>query len=100
MNPVEENLRKQVHWLKDAGCSSSAGVEIYTYLQAADEIARLEAENARLKAGKLNPEEFLTLCHNLHESGSPYTREEFARGCEIFQVILFGPKCGEDKANG
>lgn len=61
-------------------------------------IKQLEEEVLRLRAGRLTPEEFQELCHNLHEAGRPITREQFAAGCLSFQEQLFGhnpedPRC-------
>ena len=50
------------------------------------------SEINRLTSGRLTPEEFQTLCHNLNERGTPCTREEFEKGCVEFQNQLFGEK--------
>lgn len=50
----------------------------------------LLAEIDRVKRGDLTPEEFQSLCHNLHERGTPCTRQEFEQGCVTFADQLFG----------
>lgn len=49
----------------------------------------LVSEVKRLKRGEFTPEEFQTLCHNLHENPS-CTLKVFGEGCHEFQRKLFG----------
>lgn len=55
-----------------------------------DCLARLRAENERLKRGDFTPEELHALCHNLDEKGEPITAQAFCDGCEEYQKQLFG----------
>ena len=48
-------------------------------------------EIERLQSGRLTPEEFNELCHNLHEQGRPLSREEHEAECEKFRDELFSP---------
>ena len=56
-----------------------------------DCVKTLYDEAERLQSGRLTPEEFHELCHNLHEHGTPITREEHRVACERFRDFLFGP---------
>ena len=49
-------------------------------------VKHLQAEVARLKAGKYTPEELQHLCHNLSEEDE----RAFGKGGEEFQKKLFG----------
>mgnify|MGYP001597433726 CR=1 FL=1 len=50
-----------------------------------------DLEIQRLKEGRLTPEEFNTLCHNLHENGCPMTEPEHESECSKFRRQLYGP---------
>ena len=51
-------------------------------------------EIERLREGRLTPEEFNELCHNLHERGTPITREEHTTECEKFRNELVAQNPG------
>lgn len=58
-------------------------------------VERLLAEVERLREGRLTPDEFQNLCHNL--KGNPdLTPEKFFDGCAVYQVALFGV-CERDR---
>ena len=50
------------------------------------------AELERLRHGNLTPQEMHRICHNMHETGGcwPVSPKEFARGCELEQMLVFG----------
>ena len=58
-----------------------------------DFLVERDDEIKRLKSGKLTPEEFHELCHNLYLHGRPITEEEFDAGCkaEKFKLFHFDP---------
>ena len=63
------------------------------YLRAAwpdcEAIQECLDEIERLQDGRLTSTEFNQLCHNLHEHGSPMTREEHAAECDKFRDLLY-----------
>lgn len=57
------------------------------------EIARLEAEVSRLKAGKFTKEEIHEICHNLNGT---VDAQAFADGCAAEQIKLYGRALDRD----
>jgi multidrug resistance efflux pump len=56
-----------------------------------DELSTAIAEVERLKRGDFTADEFQNLCHNNTEmEAAGNTAEEFCKGCETYQVKLFG----------
>lgn len=55
----------------------------------------LAEECERLREGKLTPDEFQNLCHNL-QSNPDLTPEKFFDGCAVYQTMLFG-RCERDQ---
>lgn len=56
----------------------------------AEKFIKMAEENERLRAGKFTRDEWQNLCHDMHESGTPCNLQEFAEGCEMFQIHLYG----------
>ena len=71
-------------------CQTSGNWTLHDLSPAAEQEAAKTAEVQRLKAGKLTPEEFNELCHNLHETGQPMTTCAHEAACTAFRRVLFG----------
>lgn len=63
---------------------------IHENIDLESQLRAAQAEVTRLKAGKLSPDEFNELCHNLHETGQPLTPCEHEAACAAFRQQLYG----------
>lgn len=85
----------EIHGLEEVQAASPLGEVLrdlmVRFQRREEQLNELRTEVSRLKAGRLTPEEFNELCHNLHESGRPIPPDQHEAACAEFRRKLYGP---------